>query len=61
MTVLEGIQKGADFLAKKGVESPRLQAELLLGHLMGVPRMQLYLRFDQALSEPQVERFRESM
>ena len=32
MTVLEAIQKSTEFLAKKGVESPRLQTELLLAH-----------------------------
>ena len=34
VTVLEAIQKGAEFLGKKHVESPRLQVELLLAHLL---------------------------
>ena len=34
VTVLEVIQRSAEFLAKKGVDSPRLQAELLLAHLL---------------------------
>ena len=52
MTVLEFIQKSAGFLAKKEVESPRLQAELLLAHVLKLPRMQLYLNFERVLSAP---------
>ena len=59
MTVLEGIQKSADFLAKRGVESPRLQAELLLAHVLKLPRMKLYLNFDRALTEPETDALRE--
>ena len=59
VTVLEGIQKSADFLAKKGVESPRLQAELLLAHVLNSPRMKLYLDFERALSAEQVASLRE--
>jgi release factor glutamine methyltransferase len=59
VTVLEGIQKSAEFLAKKAVESPRLNAELLLGHLLGLPRMNLYLNFERMLTPAQVDELRE--
>ena len=59
MTVLESIQKGTEFLAKKGVESPRLQVELLLAHLLKLPRMKLYLNFERLLTTPEVDSFRE--
>ena len=59
MTVLEAIQKSADFLAKKGVESPRLQTELLLAHLLKLPRMKLYLNFDRALTAAETDALRE--
>jgi len=59
MTVLEGIQKGADFLAKKGVESPRLQTELLLAHLLKLPRMKLYLNFERVLTTAETDALRE--
>ena len=59
MTVLEVIQKSAEFLAKKGVESPRLQTELLLGHVLRLPRMQLYLNFERALSETELGTLRQ--
>jgi release factor glutamine methyltransferase len=61
VTVLESIQRSADFLTRKGVESPRLQAELLLAHLLRLPRMQLYLRFEQLLDTAQVDALRELM
>jgi release factor glutamine methyltransferase len=59
MTVLEGIQKSADFLGKKGVESPRLQAELLLAHLLQMPRMKLYLNFERALTPAETDGLRD--
>lgn len=59
MTVLEVIQRSADFLAKKGVESPRLQVELLLAHLLQMPRMKLYLNFERVLTETELEKLRE--
>lgn len=59
MTLLEAIQRSTDFLTKKGVESPRLQTELLLAHLLKQPRMRLYLNFDRPLSPAEVDSFRE--
>ena len=59
MTVLEAIQKSADFLAKKGVESPRLQIELLLAHLLKMPRMKLYLNFERVLTPAETDALRE--
>jgi release factor glutamine methyltransferase len=59
VTVLEAIQKSADFLEKKGVESPRLQVELLLAHLLKMPRMKLYLNFERALSTSETDALRE--
>jgi release factor glutamine methyltransferase len=59
VTVLEAIQKSADFLAKKGVESPRLQIELLLAHLLKLPRMKLYLNFEHVLSPAETDALRE--
>ena len=59
MTVLEGIQKSTEFLAKKEIESPRLQAELLLAHILKLPRMKLYLNFERALTDPETNTFRE--
>ena len=59
MTVLEAIQKSTEFLAKKGVESPRLQIELLLAHLLKLPRMKLYLNFERVLTPAETDALRE--
>lgn len=59
MTVLEAIQKSTEFLTKKGVESPRLQTELLLSHLLKMPRMKLYLNFERTLNSTEVDQLRE--
>jgi release factor glutamine methyltransferase len=58
ITVLEVVQKTTDFLAAKGVESARLNAELLIGHALGLKRMQLYLQFERVLIETELEKIR---
>jgi len=58
LPLLDVIQKTADFFAKKNVESPRLNAELLIGHALGLKRMQLYLQFERVLSEAELESIR---
>ena len=58
MTVLEVIQKSSKFLAKKGVDSPRLQTELLLAHVLKLPRMKLYLNFERVLSPVELDALR---
>jgi release factor glutamine methyltransferase len=59
VTVLEAIQKSTEFLGKKNVESPRLQTELLLAHLLKLPRMKLYLNFDRALTVAEIDALRD--
>ncbi len=58
LTVLEIIKRTTDFFAGKGIESPRLNAELLIGHALGLKRMQLYLQFERPLLEPELEKIR---
>lgn len=59
MTVLEVIQRSTEFLSRKGVETPRLQAELLLAHVLGCPRLKLYLDFERALNQVELDAMRE--
>jgi release factor glutamine methyltransferase len=40
------------------VENPRLNAELLIGHALSLPRMQLYLQFERPVTEPELEKIR---
>lgn len=58
ITVLEVLKKTTDFLARHGVENPRLNAELLMGHSLGLKRMQLYLQFERPLAEPELAKLR---
>jgi release factor glutamine methyltransferase len=58
LTVLEIIKRTSDFFAAKGIESPRLNAELLIGHALSRKRMQLYLEFERPLSESELESIR---
>ena len=58
ITLLEVIKKTTDFFTAKGVESPRLNAELLIGHVLGLQRMQLYLQFERPVTEPELEKIR---
>ncbi len=59
MTVLEVIKRSTEFLTRKGVESPRLQVELILAHVLKLPRLQLYLNFERKLDERDIESIRE--
>lgn len=59
MTVLETIQRSAEFLTRKGVESPRLNAELLLARVLSLPRMRLYLEFERPLAAAETDLMRE--
>src|SRR5687768_6228646 len=59
MTIIEAIQKSTDFLAKKGVDSPRLQSELLLAHVLKTQRLKLYLDFARSLTDAETAALRD--
>lgn len=48
----------AGYLQEKGVSNPRLDAEVLLAHVLGVERITLYLEFDRPLTAGEVSSFR---
>lgn len=58
-TVLEVIQSTTDYFRKHGVESPRLNIEHLLAHVLGKRRMDLYLEFDRPLSDRELDPLRD--
>ncbi len=59
MTILDVIRRSTEFLAGRGVDSPRLQVELLLAHVLKLPRLKLYLQFDRELSEAELAPLRD--
>jgi release factor glutamine methyltransferase len=58
-TVLDVLQKTTDFLARKEIPQARLEAELLLAGALGCRRLDLYLRFEQSLTEEQLVTLRD--
>ena len=58
-TVLELLRWTTAHFAELGIETPRLDAECLLAHALGVDRLRLYLDFDKPVGEAERARFRE--
>ena len=58
MTLLELINRTSDYFQKRGLESPKLQIELLLAHVLKISRMQLYLQFERVLLDSETEALR---
>ena len=59
MTVLESINLSSEYLKNKGIESPRINAELLLAHILNCKKLNLYLSFEKPLSEEEIDKYRE--
>ena len=47
-----------DFFGERGIENPRLDAEVLLSAVLGRDRMYLYVHFDEPLEAEELARFR---
>ena len=50
----EVLRLSAGYLSEHGSPTPRLDAELLVGHALGLPRIELYTNFDRPLDEPEL-------
>jgi hypothetical protein len=58
-TVRKTLEWTTAFFTRKGVDAPRLSAELLLAHVLGVPRIKLYTDYDRALADDDRSRLRD--
>ncbi len=58
-TILRLIDWTANYLAQRGAEYPRLDAQVLLAHVLGCDKIHLYTRHDELASEEARQRFRD--
>ncbi|MBZ0265367.1 peptide chain release factor N(5)-glutamine methyltransferase [bacterium] len=57
--LIDFLQLSAEYLQQKGIESARLEAELLLADLLGCKRIDLYLDFNRPLTKLERENLRD--
>jgi release factor glutamine methyltransferase len=57
-TLLDVVRLSTTYLAEHGSTSPRLDAELLCAHALGLRRIDLYLQFDRPLRDDELSAIR---
>jgi release factor glutamine methyltransferase len=58
---MDALNWTANYFKQNGIATPRLDAEVLLAHVLGVERIALYTHFDQPLSEKERAQYRASI
>jgi len=58
-TIARLLEWTKDYFAKKGLEKPRLDAEVLLAHALGIDRISLYTGFEKIVDDKTLAQFRE--
>ena len=59
ITLAEVLRRSTEYLETRGSPTPRLDAELLLAHGLGLTRIDLYTQFERPLSEDELAACRE--
>jgi release factor glutamine methyltransferase len=57
-TVRRLIEWTTGFFTRKEIDSPRLSAELLLAHVLSIPRIKIYTDYERILNESQLAGYR---
>lgn len=61
LTIREALSRTAEYFARKGLERPRMDAEVLLAHVLGARRLDLYLQMEKELTTAETDSFREAV
>jgi len=59
--LIDILRRSTAFLARNGVESARLDAEVLLADILRLDRIQLYVQHDRPLIHDELERYRDAL
>lgn len=57
-TLIDILQWTSDYFKREKIDSPRLNAELLLCHTLSMQRIDLYTNFDRPLNQSETEKFK---
>src|SRR5947207_6484421 len=58
-TVRRLLEWTTPYFSRKEVDSPRLSAELLLSHVLKIPRIKLYTDYERTISDGELKQFRD--
>lgn len=58
-SLAELLKTTGDFFARRGIDTARLDAELLLGEVLELDRLHLYTSFDRPMTEEELDAYRE--
>jgi len=61
ITVVEVLRRAQGYLAGRGVDTPRLDAELLLANVLDCDRLTLYTGFDRPLTTAETDAYRDAI
>lgn len=59
LTLLDVLNKTTAFFKQRGLDKAQLEAQLVLAHVLQTDRLQLFMRFDQPMTETELAALRE--
>lgn len=60
-TILKVLQWTTGYFSRHGIDQPRANAEVLLAHVLGKERIELYLQYDKPLTPDELVRYRRTI